>query len=105
MGILAQVKQEIDLNIEQNGFERSQIQILAALTRLRQVCCHPRSFLEDYDGGSGKMNLLEEILEEALASGHRILLFSQFTSMLDIIGEELKRKTSIVFICQENPAI
>ncbi|NLN65044.1 MAG: DEAD/DEAH box helicase family protein [Clostridiaceae bacterium] len=92
LGILAQVKQEIDLNIEQNGFERSQIQILAALTRLRQVCCHPHSFLEDYDGGSGKMNLLEEILEEALASGHRILLFSQFTSMLDIIGEELKKK-------------
>ena len=38
------------------------------------------------------MNLLEEILEEALASGHRILLFSQFTSMLDIIGEEMKKK-------------
>lgn len=92
MAVLAQARQEIDRSIENIGFEKSQIQILAALTRLRQICCHPLSFLENYEGGSGKLNLLEEILEQALGSGHRVLLFSQFTSMLDIIEKELKRK-------------
>jgi SNF2 family DNA or RNA helicase len=92
MAVLAQARQEIAQNIESHGFEKSHIQILAALTRLRQICCHPLSFLENYEGGSGKLNLLEEILEEALGSGHRILLFSQFTSMLDIIEKELRKK-------------
>jgi SNF2 family DNA or RNA helicase len=92
MAVLAQARQEIDQNIQHNGFEKSHIQILAALTRLRQICCHPLSFLDNYEGGSGKLNLLEEILEEALGAGHRILLFSQFTSMLDIIEKELKNK-------------
>lgn len=92
LAFLAQVREEIASNIEEQGFERSQIQILAALTRLRQICCHPSTFLEDYEGGSGKLNLLEEITGEALESGHRILLFSQFTSMLDIIEGNLKEK-------------
>lgn len=90
--VLAQARNEIEANIEQKGFEKSQIQILAALTRLRQICCHPSSFLEDYEGGSGKLELLEELLDENLASGHRVLLFSQFTSMLDIIEKELVKK-------------
>lgn len=92
LAILAQARQEIDRNIREHGFEKSHIQILAALTRLRQICCHPLTFLENYEGGSGKLNLLEELMEEALGSGHRILLFSQFTSMLDIIERELQNK-------------
>lgn len=92
LGILAQARQELDRTIGEKGFEKSHIEILAALTRLRQVCCHPQSFLENYDGGSGKMNLLEELIGEALGSGHRILLFSQFTSILDIIEKDLKNK-------------
>ena len=92
LAVLAQARNEIEANIDELGFERSQIQILAALTRLRQICCHPASFLDDYEGGSGKLELLGELLEENLASGHRILLFSQFTTMLDIIEEDLKRR-------------
>jgi hypothetical protein len=83
------IKTNIAGEIKEKGFERSCIKILAGLTRLRQICCHPSMFLENYSGESGKMVQLREVLEELRASGHRSLLFSQFTSMLAIIREEL----------------
>lgn len=89
---LARTRDEIENIIDEDGFESSRIQILAALTRLRQICCHPSVFIENYQGGSGKLDLLEELLEELLAGNHRILLFSQFTSLLGIIRELLDRK-------------
>lgn len=92
MAYLEQAKGEVSKEIEDKGLERSQIKILAVLTRLRQICCHPGLFIDNYTGGSGKMLLLEELLEEALASGHRILLFSQFTSMLSIIRKHLEKQ-------------
>jgi superfamily II DNA or RNA helicase len=72
--------------------------VLAALTRLRQICCHPRLVLaEEGDAereaagdAGGKFELLMELLEECIEEGHRVLLFSQFTSMLDIIDERLR---------------
>lgn len=85
------LRDEIADEIQKNGYSKSHIKILTALTRLRQICCDPRLFLEDYDGGSGKMDSLETIIDEAVG-GHRILIFSQFTSMLDIIQEMLDKK-------------
>ncbi len=71
----------------------NRLMILSALTRLRQICCHPSSFLEDYHGGSGKYSLLmEELLPDLLKSGHRILIFSQFTSILEIIAAGLEKQ-------------
>lgn len=103
--VLAQARNEIEANIDEVGFEKSQIQILAALTRLRQICCHPASFLEDYEGGSGKLDLLGELLEENLALGHRILLFSQFTTVLDIIEKYLiKKGLSYFYLSGKTPA-
>lgn len=67
----------------------NQIKILAALTRLRQICCHPSTFLDNYTGGSGKLDLLLQQLDNAIANGHRTLVFSQFTGMLEIIRKEL----------------
>jgi len=84
------IRSELNSEIEENGIEKSQIKILAALTRLRQICCHPATFIENYQGGSGKLDLLMEIIPDAIANDHRILLFSQFTSMLRIIEKELK---------------
>ena len=92
LAYLQQAKGEIARELAGDGFQKSQIKILAALTRLRQICCHPSLFLDDFKGESGKTLLLQEILEDALESGHRILLFSQFTSMLDIIGEYLVKE-------------
>ncbi|MBO4280499.1 MAG: DEAD/DEAH box helicase [Lachnospiraceae bacterium] len=81
-----------ELNLEDDEFIRTnQIQILSVLMRLRQICCHPATFLDNYDGDSAKMELLIELLTNAIDSGHRVLVFSQFTSMLGLIREELDR--------------
>ncbi|EHQ90846.1 DEAD/DEAH box helicase [Desulfosporosinus youngiae] len=82
---LQEAKGKIAQEIALVGFNKSHLKILAALTRLRQICCHPAMFIENYTGESGKMLLLQEILLDALESGHRILIFSQFTTMLEII--------------------
>lgn len=92
LAYLQKAKGEIAQEIAQQGFEKSQIKILAILTRLRQICCHPSLFLENYQGKSGKVVALKEILEESLENGHRILLFSQFTSMLEIIKQQLNKQ-------------
>lgn len=86
------IRGELGLSIPGANMEQSKIKILAALTRLRQICCHPSTFLEQYEGGSGKLDLLMEIVPEAIANEHRILIFSQFTSMLQIIAERLKKQ-------------
>lgn len=65
------------------------IRILSLLTRLRQICCHPRLINPDYKKDSGKLELLRELVASATEGGHRILIFSQFTSMLNIIADML----------------
>lgn len=90
LSFLENIRSELHSDIEESGVEKNRIKILAALTRLRQICCHPSTFLENYQGGSGKLELLMELIPEAIANDHRILVFSQFTSMLRIIEEELK---------------
>ena len=91
LAYLEEIRGEINQQIEEAGFEKSKIRILAALTRLRQLCCHPSLFVEDYHGDSGKLEMLEEIIQESIAGGHRILLFSQFTGMLQIIRRRLDK--------------
>lgn len=65
------------------------IRILSLLTRLRQICCHPALINPDYKKDSGKLALLNDLVLSAIGSGHRILIFSQFTSMLAIIKKKL----------------
>lgn len=76
--------------IESDTMSTSQIEVLSLLTRLRQIACHPNLFLDDYDGDSGKMELLLELLEENVENGNKMLVFSQFTSFLKIVEKELK---------------
>lgn len=92
LAFLQEAKKNIAREIQAVGFDKSHIKILAALTRLRQICSHPAMFLEDYTGESGKMLLFQEIVADALDSGHRILVFSQFTSMLDLIQNHLQKE-------------
>ena len=87
---LYQAKQELQEEISINGYEVSQIKILAALTRLRQICCHPSLFMENYDESSSKLEQCIEVIEEGISAGHKILLFSSYTSMFEIIEKELK---------------
>ena len=92
LSYLTQAKKSAMEEIRENGIEKSQIKILALLTRLRQICCHPSLFIENYEGGSGKLNQCIEIIKDAIQSGHKILLFSGYTAMFDIIEKELKKE-------------
>ena len=66
--------------------------LLPYLTRLRQVCVDPSMFVEDYTGGSGKMDMLSTLIPEYLANHHRILIFSQFVKALEAVDAMLKKK-------------
>ena len=90
LNYLAQAKQEIADQIKVGGYENSRMQILAALTRLRQICCHPSLFISGYEEGSSKLEQCMEIIKEATKGGHKILLFSGYTSMFEFIEKELK---------------
>ena len=90
LSYLAQTRQEIMKEIEAQGFEKSQIKILSLLTRLRQICCHPSLFIENYQGESSKLNQALQLIEDAISAGHKILLFSTYTSMFDIFEDKLK---------------
>lgn len=91
---LAQLKQMQALVAGASSEEiaRHKIEILAGLTRLRQICNTPALFMEDYEGESGKMESLLELLSSIREKGSRPLIFSQFTSMLDIIEKELDKE-------------
>ncbi|MCE7791632.1 DEAD/DEAH box helicase [Salipaludibacillus sp. CUR1] len=89
LGQLQMLQSEASEAIQSDTLQENRMKILAGLTRLRQICCHPGMFLDDYKGGSGKLERLMEYLEEARDSGKRIVLFSQFTQMLSIMKERL----------------
>ena len=91
LSYLAQAREEVAEEISLNGIERSHIKILSVLTRLRQICCHPSLFIKDYTSGSSKLNQCVEIVEDAVKSNHKILLFSGYTSMFPIIENELQK--------------
>ena len=78
--------------LEEGGEEdvSGKLQILAQLTRLRQICCDPRLYYENYKGNSAKLETCMELVESGAFGGHKILLFSQFTSMLKLIEARLK---------------
>ncbi len=75
----------------EEDFAQNKLQVLAELTKLRQLCCGPELILENYKGENAKLETCIELITQAIEGGHKILLFSQFTSMLDRIGEELKK--------------
>ena len=71
---------------------KDRIKVLAELTRTRQICCDPSLILEDYQDVSAKRTAVMELIESAIDGGHRMLLFSQFTSMLDLLMKDLDKK-------------
>ena len=97
LNYLAQAKQDLAETINLRGFEKSHIQVLAALTRLRQICCHPSLFIKDYQEGSSKLEQCIEIIKDATEAGHKILLFSGYTSMFEIIQKELEKNEITYF--------
>ena len=91
LSYMQSAKKQAKEEIETNGVANSQIKILALLMRLRQICCHPGLFLENYDGESSKLNQCMEIIKDAVNGGHKILLFSGYSSMFTYLEKELKK--------------
>ena len=75
-----------------NNNKDGKIEILSYLTKLRQICLDPSLILEDYNGGSGKLEAAIKLIKEHIDTGNKVLLFSQFTSALDKIGERLNNE-------------
>lgn len=82
------LKQDLEESSDEE-FTRNRIRILAELVRLRQICCTPSLCYEDYKGGSGKLDTFFDLASGAVEGGHRLLVFSQFTQMLDILEQNL----------------
>lgn len=91
LSYLAQTKKEVTEELNGSSFEKSKFKILMLLTRLRQICCHPSLFIENYKGDSGKLKQCFDLITDAIESGHKILLFSSYTSMFEIIEKELNK--------------
>ena len=92
LSYMQSAKKQAKEQIEANGIANSQIKILALLMRLRQICCHPGLFLENYEGESSKLNQCMEIIKDAVNGGHKILLFSGYSSMFAYLERELKNE-------------
>ena len=75
--------------VSDSEFQRNRVEILTGLMRLRQICDTPGLFMEDYQGESGKLDSLRDLLVQIAEGGHRVLIFSQFRGMLDRIEQEL----------------
>jgi len=91
VGYLQDLQEVTSKSIATDSFQQNRMKILAGLTRLRQLCCHPSLFIENYDGRSGKLDELLETVQTMKASGKRMLIFSQFTSMHEIFMKEFER--------------
>lgn len=82
---------DISEKLEDKDVTKDKITIFSYLTTLRQLCLDPSLVVENYSGGSGKIDVALEIIKDDIENNHKILLFSQFTSVLDILGKELQK--------------
>uniref|UniRef100_UPI004057C3B6 SNF2 helicase associated domain-containing protein n=1 Tax=Acetatifactor sp. TaxID=1872090 RepID=UPI004057C3B6 len=79
-------------NQSDESFQRNKLQILAELTKIRQICCDPSLLLENYKGESAKREACMELIRSAIEGEHKVLIFSQFTSMLELLEQELAKE-------------
>jgi hypothetical protein len=87
---LRRSREQVMKTVAEKGLNKSKIHVLAALTRLRQICCHPK--LVGSDAFSGKTEILFELLDSLLAEGQKVLLFSQFVQMLELLQAECQQR-------------
>ena len=83
---------EITKSIKSKGLNKSRMKILQGIIKLRQLSLHPKMVDPKYTGSSGKFDLLMMKVEEIISEGHKVLIFSSFVKMLDIIKEHLEKK-------------
>lgn len=82
---------EIKNSMDSKEFVKDKITVFSYLTKLRQLCLDPAIIVDDYQGGSGKIDMAINLIEESINDGHKILLFSQFTSVLDSLKRVLDK--------------
>jgi len=89
----ASARDELVKLVERDGFEKVQIHVLATLTRLKQICCHPAIFAKEKaeSDDSAKYEMLKELLQSLIEGGHKTVIFSQYTKMLQIMREEFEK--------------
>ena len=87
--VVWQCRARLERAVRERGFDRAQAEILSAMTQLREICCHPALCMDGYIEGSGKEELFIDVAVPALAAGHRMLVFSQFTRMLSLLEQRL----------------
>ncbi len=87
---LRRSREQVLKTVAEKGLNQSKIHVLAALTRLRQICCHPK--LVGNDAPSGKTETLFELLDSLVAEGQKVLLFSQFVQMLQLLEQECHQR-------------
>ena len=92
LAVLAQKRMRLEGLLQQSAPPGTAGELLSALMEMRQVCCHPALVLPGYAGEAGKLELLCDILPEAIDAGHRVLIFSQFTQMLKLIRRRLRQE-------------
>jgi SNF2 family DNA or RNA helicase len=90
--LLNTLREHVGAALASGSLPRARMQVLSVLLKLRQVCCHPKLFLPDYEGTSGKMELLVQTVQQAAAGKRRMLVFSQFVGMLQMIRKRLSRE-------------
>ena len=101
---LAKLRHDTLKHLDKDTIRKNRIKILAGLTRLRQICCHPALFVDGYKGSSAKFEQLMQIVEESKLSGRRVLIFSQFTKMLELIGREINvSRAAFLSILMDKP--
>ncbi len=90
----ASAREELSQLVKKEGFDRVQIHVLATLTRLKQICCHPAIFAKDQAemGDSSKYDMLLELLQTLIEGRHKTVIFSQYTRMLNIMREDLQKQ-------------
>lgn len=117
----ASAREELQKLVKKEGFDKVQIHVLATLTRLKQICCHPAIFAKEKAemGDSAKYDMLMELLQSLIEGKHKTVIFSQYTKMLNIMRNDLeqlgirfeyldgtsKNRTSIVKKFNEDPEI
>lgn len=86
-------RDELTRLVERDGFDKVQIHVLATLTRLKQICCHPSIFAKDEveAGDSAKYDMLLELLQTLIEGKHKTVIFSQYTKMLQIMRADFER--------------
>lgn len=90
----ASAREELSQLVKKEGFDRVQIHVLATLTRLKQICCHPAIFAKDKaeSGDSAKYEMFIELLQNLMEGRHKTVIFSQYTRMLNIMREDLQKQ-------------